>query len=298
VFWVFWNLFVSACSAILLGDVIAKKTKIHEVLKVFREPLIDVRGNTILTGIQDLARRMTQHANNGYVGLEVTKKPPYLVLKVNDMIDKHGLFQHEPGYANSDNVVPNDQLIRVDGTSVESINVHNLNQLMRGSINSLAELCFVRAQTGEEFSITIKRHAPHLAAKSDVQSDARPDAQPHKNLTPAAADKSQQLAELKARVKDLEQDRKESRQECAELRRAIEELKESDCVKQEETTTANFQIKHALEIETFGQQNRALRQSLDETTQKLEVATCACCFVESLGARRRMPEKDFSGIRS
>jgi len=49
VFWVFWNLFVSACSAILLGDVIAKKTKIHEV---FRPPLIDVRGNTVLTGIE------------------------------------------------------------------------------------------------------------------------------------------------------------------------------------------------------------------------------------------------------
>lgn len=180
----------------------------------------------------------------------MTKRSPFVVLQVDDMMDKDGVVQGEPGY---DNVVvlPNDHLLRVDGNSVEHATLHHLHELLGGSVGSTVQLGFSRAQTGEEYTITVTRHAPHVQRKAKLASavtgpDAAQDGDGEQNPpTQASPVDKNRIAVLEARVMELEKEqanceiktsqlaleRHQAQQECKDLRRAVEDLKESDRIR-------------------------------------------------------------------
>jgi hypothetical protein len=99
-------------------------------------------------------------SSRGYVGMEVTKQPPFTVLEVDNLMDEHYILQGHAGYSN-EHVKRGDKLLRVDGTRVESVTVKHLHELLGGDKHSLAELSFARAQGGEEYTIRVRRHGRH-----------------------------------------------------------------------------------------------------------------------------------------
>ena len=97
-----------------------------------------------------------------YVGLEVTREPPYVVLQVDDLCDQHGVMQGQLGYSNTA-VMVNDCLVSVDGYSVEHLHVELLHELLGGPEDSNVDLGLARPELGgmQEYNITVKRHALH-----------------------------------------------------------------------------------------------------------------------------------------
>jgi len=97
-----------------------------------------------------------------YVGLEVTREAPFVVLQVDDLCDQHGVMQGEPGYSN-EAVLVDDCLLSVDGYSVERLHVELLHELLGGPADSTVDLGLARPQLGgmQKYIITVKRHALH-----------------------------------------------------------------------------------------------------------------------------------------
>jgi len=95
----------------------------------------------------------------GYVGMEVTKRPPFVVLAIDDLMDENGVLQGQPAYAN-ESVRTGDKLLRVDGTNVEATTVKHLHDLLSGSMHSLVDLAFLRA-SGGQYHVRVKRHGLH-----------------------------------------------------------------------------------------------------------------------------------------
>ena len=102
----------------------------------------------------------------------MTKRPPFIVLQVDDLVDQNGVLQGQMGYSNP-LVMPNDTLIRVDGMSVESTTVQNLHHLLGGRTDSLVQLCFSRS-TGEEYTVKAKRHTAHCVSHTSLERSVAP----------------------------------------------------------------------------------------------------------------------------
>lgn len=175
----------------------------------------------------------------GYVGMEVTKRPPFIVLAVDDLMDEDYLLQGQPGYAN-EVVKPGDKLLRVDDTGVESTTVKHLHELLGGSMHSIVELVFSRTQSGEEYSIKVRRHGLH-------QHDRQPPPPPKWTPPPPPASSGgakkgpadAEIARLQVRVRELENEKanmekqmgqnaleaRTAKQECKDMRKQLEDLK-------------------------------------------------------------------------
>ena len=109
--------------------------------------------------------------------MEVTKRSPFIVLEVEDLMDENYFVQGSLGYSN-ELVKPGDKLLRVDDTGVESATVKQLHELLSGDMHSMAELSLLRGQGGEEYSIQVRRHGRHeherKPATSNVSSTPSP----------------------------------------------------------------------------------------------------------------------------
>ena len=191
----------------------------------------------------------------GYVGMEVTKRPPFVVLAVDDLMDAGGVLQGQPGYANED-VRPGDKLLRVDGTSVEATTVKQLHDLLGGSMHSLVDLAFSRTG-GEEYNIRVQRHGLH---EHDRRESPRAPAASPRARAPAPASggaaqsEAAEIGQLRARVGELEaetanlagrlaQSAAEARaaqQECADVRKQLEDLKSAAAGTAQPAPAASF----------------------------------------------------------
>ena len=52
--------------------------------------------------------------------MQVTKRPPFVVLEVDDLMDQYYVLQGQAGYSN-EFVARGDKLLRVDGVDVQSV---------------------------------------------------------------------------------------------------------------------------------------------------------------------------------
>jgi hypothetical protein len=52
--------------------------------------------------------------------MQVTKRPPFVVLEVDDLMDQHYVLQGQAGYSN-EFVARGDKLLRVDGLDVQCV---------------------------------------------------------------------------------------------------------------------------------------------------------------------------------
>ena len=162
---------------------------------------------------------------------QVTKRSPFVVLKVDDLMDKNGVMQGEPSYTNAA-VLANDRLLLVGGVCVEKTTVVQLHDLLGGPIDSIVELVFCRAQTGEQYSIQARRHAPHAKCATLERAPIGDNTPSRASLT---VDREQNIA-VGERLKVLEKEKaslelansqlvienQQVRQECQELQRAAE----------------------------------------------------------------------------
>ena len=122
-----------------------------------------------------------QKVRRGFVGMEVTKQSPFIVLEVDDLLDKNYIQQGHAEYSN-EVLQPGDKLVRVDGTGVESVTVTQLHELLGGDMHSLAELSFLRGQGGEEYTIQVRRHGRH-------ENERKPANVPRALVSPRTASK-------------------------------------------------------------------------------------------------------------
>jgi hypothetical protein len=110
-----------------------------------------------LSGADKMASKAKAIARKGYVGMQVTKRSPFIVLEVSNLMDEHYTPQGHAGYSN-EIVKPGDKLLRVDGRGIESATLKQLHALLDGEMHSLSELSFLRGQGGEEYTIQVRRH--------------------------------------------------------------------------------------------------------------------------------------------
>jgi hypothetical protein len=221
------------------------------------------------------------HKRVGFVGLEVTKRPPFIVLAVDDLIDEDYIQQGQPGYAN-ELVMPGDKLLQVDGVGVESTDVRKLHEMLGGSMHSLVELAFARGQGGEQYSVKVRRHGLHEHDRKP--GPAQPTARP--TPPPAAAGghttAGGEVASLRERIKELETERavvesklahsaldaKKSLKECHEVRRELAEIKRTAKVKEDITSSED---KLPSDSESSLRENKALRAQIASMESDLEV---------------------------
>jgi hypothetical protein len=144
-----------------------------------------------------------QKGRRGFVGMEVTEQPPFIVLEVDHLLDKNYIQQGHAEYAN-EMLQPGDKLVRVDGTGVESVTATRLHELLCGDMHSLADLSFLRGQGGEEYTIQVRRHGSHENKRkpANVPSTSRPRAlgSPHtasSKLMPDDVTKSSSASSLR-----------------------------------------------------------------------------------------------------
>jgi len=177
----------------------------------------------------------------GYVGMEVTKRPPFVVLAIDDLMDESGVLQGHPGYTNED-VRPGDKLLRVDGTSVEATTVKHLHELLGGSLHTLVDLAFLRAG-GEEYHVRVQRHGLHEHELRKASPKAL--ASPRVSMSPAhatgaaAQNEAAEIGRLQARVRELEMQKTDledklgqsaaearaAKQECTDVRAQLEAMR-------------------------------------------------------------------------
>ena len=107
---------------------------------------------------QPLPTSLSHHANGqkGYVGINVTKQAPFIVLGASGLMDLKGILQGQTGYGNA-LVEPGDRLVRVDGHSVEFGGFKSLQHLLGGELGSVVELAFSR-NNNLQFTIRALRH--------------------------------------------------------------------------------------------------------------------------------------------
>ena len=105
--------------------------------------------------MNDRAHADSNGGQRGYVGINVTKQAPFVVLNAADVMDQHGVLQGHQGYSNID-VQPGDHLVRVDGHGVEFGGLKSLQNLLGGELGSTVELVFAR--NNAQFSIRALRH--------------------------------------------------------------------------------------------------------------------------------------------
>ena len=98
------------------------------------------------------------HANGqkGYVGINVTKQAPFIVLGASGLMDPKGILQGQTGYGNA-LVEPGDRLVRVDGHGIEFGGFKSLQHLLGGELGSVVELAFSR-NNNHQFTIRALRH--------------------------------------------------------------------------------------------------------------------------------------------
>jgi len=199
-------------------------------------------------------------ARQGYVGMEVTKRPPFVVLAVDDLLDQEYVLQGQPGYANEP-VRAGDMLLRVEGVAVSAgVDVQRLHELLAGSMHSMVELTFARSKGGEEYSIKVRRHGMH-------EHERRPAATPP--ASPRSVDIGDaEISRLQARIKELEAANADAdaklrisaleadaaKHECEEVKKQLEELKWASNITATATTYAESESRtlDELEIQTKG----------------------------------------------
>jgi len=145
----------------------------------------------------------------------MTKRPPFVVLKVQDLYDANGVMQGLPSYSNAI-VAESDVLRTVDGAVVAE--PRDLKMLQGGN-DTLVELGFSRARTGEEYVVRVRRHALHSYSRSThIAPGENPPSTPAGVAEPIDASKT--VATLQARVVQL-------LKENLELEEKFQELTES-----------------------------------------------------------------------
>ena len=167
--------------------------------------------------------------------MEVTKRPPFIVLSVEDLMDTDYILQGQLGYGN-ELVKPGDKLLRVESVAVHATTVKHLHELLGGTMHSLVVLAFARAQNGAEFHIKVRRHGLH---EHERAPQASVDAHSGKEDTSAAsADSVSQISvsQLQEQVSVLEQEQADieitlgqnalethtAKQECKAMRKQLE----------------------------------------------------------------------------
>lgn len=174
--------------------------------------------------------RKSPGASRGFVGMEVTKRPPFIVLSVEDLMDTDYILQGQLGYGN-ELVKPGDKLLRVESVAVHATTVKHLHELLGGTMHSLVVLAFARAHNGAEYVIKVRRHGLH---EHDRAPQASVDAHSGKEDTSAAS--ADAVSQLQERVSVLEQEQADieitlgqnalethtAKQECNAMRKQLE----------------------------------------------------------------------------
>ena len=121
------------------------------------EPLVlDPRQPQLAGAVPSAEGTVQKTGQRGFVGLNLTKSQPFVVLGAQDIMDHAGVLQGNAGYSNV-HVQPGDQLVRVDGHGVEFCGIKSLQHMLGGQLGSIVELVFSR--NGSLFSIRALRHA-------------------------------------------------------------------------------------------------------------------------------------------
>ena len=142
--------------------------------------------------MSDLANDMKNAHKRGYVGLEVTRSPPFIVLAVDDLIDEAYIRQGHAGYSN-ELVMAGDVLLTVDGESVETADVRQLHQLLEGCMHSVVELIFARGQSGERYHVKVCRHGPKEQHRRSPQPDGQKPSLRRSHREPSMNDQEPQV---------------------------------------------------------------------------------------------------------
>jgi hypothetical protein len=100
------------------------------------------------------------HAEMGYVGLNISHTCPHRVISIVDLVDEAGRQQGHKEYSNVA-VHPDDTLIRIDGQDIESKPIEEIHGMISGRMNSVVELTLQRNTTGKVYSLRARRHARH-----------------------------------------------------------------------------------------------------------------------------------------
>lgn len=103
------------------------------------------------------------NAQDAYVGLDISSRPPFVVQGVSDMMDTNHVMQGRAGY-NNEIVRPGDRLMQIDRHAVTSTTtIQTVHQLLSGQLHTPVELHFMRNDgPGQKlFSVRVLRHLSH-----------------------------------------------------------------------------------------------------------------------------------------
>ena len=124
---------------------------------------------------------LESRAQAGYIGIELTKRKPHIVTKVNDILDRYGILQGQPGYANAP-IKRGDTLKTIDGVPAEHVEIDEIRQMLTGDYMSAVEITLSRLEDPEShYTITALRHlkpeSPQDSARmpSPLTSSSAPD---------------------------------------------------------------------------------------------------------------------------
>ena len=240
-----------------------------------------------------------------------------MVLAVDDLMDEHYVLQGSPGYVN-EAVVPGDKLLRVDGKGVETCNVKFLHDLLSGDMHSLVELVFSRGGRGEKYSVRVRRHGFHEHERRPEEPKDHGEEPPTKQslaLLPSssspssAASVEDEILALRLRVKQLEsekmaanqdsrllqseQENVKARQECEDMRKRLEMLKQAVREERQRAQETTPQASAVVSDELIRQLRRDLLQSQeDNRTLQLEMTG-----LKSLQAAKQSDNRDGQAAR-
>jgi len=169
----------------------------------------------IVAGLDIAQLKVDETRSDAVAANQMTKRPPFVVLKVLDLYDANGVMQGLSSYAN-EIVAERDVLNTVNGSAVTE--AQNL-QLLAGPIGSLVEMGFLRAATQEEYAIKVQRYA----ARSTPMSCSGENPPSVEVITPKTITALEvRIAQLEKDKFQLELERQEAEGQCREMRKQIE----------------------------------------------------------------------------
>jgi len=104
----------------------------------------------------------------GSIGLILSHLAPFQVEAVYALMDEHGVLQGQQGYVN-DLIEVHNQLVAVNGYNVaelERTSAFNLGRFLQGPCTSCVDLIFIKATSGKQVSIRVRRQQLGGAFKS------------------------------------------------------------------------------------------------------------------------------------
>jgi C-terminal processing protease CtpA/Prc len=113
-----------------------------------------------------------EKSQTAHVGLDITRRPPFVVLGVGDLMDCNRVLQGRQGYSNEP-VAPGDRLLQVDHVPISNkTTIQMVHDLLNGQLGSCVELRFFREEEAQVFTITAVRHGSHQYDCAPPSTDA------------------------------------------------------------------------------------------------------------------------------